>query len=95
MRKIWDESAWADYLYWQTQDNKTLKKINELIRDKTEIDDTSNRTTKTLSSAKIKENYQAKIIADVGGFFTDKTVEGALQQLGSALNGLEDLLGEI
>ena len=33
MRKIWDESAWADYLYWQTQDKKTLKKINELIKD--------------------------------------------------------------
>lgn len=71
------------------------KKINKLIRDKTEIDDTSNSTTKTLSSAKIKENYQTKIIADVGGFFTDKTVEGALQQIGSTLNGLEDLLGEI
>ena len=33
MRKIWDESAWTDYLYWQTQDKKTLKKINELIKD--------------------------------------------------------------
>ena len=33
MRKIWDESAWADYLQWQTQDKKTLKKINELIKD--------------------------------------------------------------
>lgn len=33
MRKIWDETAWADYLYWQTQDKKTLKRINELIKD--------------------------------------------------------------
>ena len=33
MRKIWDESAWADYLYWQTQDKKILKKINELLKD--------------------------------------------------------------
>ena len=33
MRKIWDESAWADYLYWQTRDKKTLKKINELLKD--------------------------------------------------------------
>ena len=38
------------------------KKINELIRDKTEIDDSSNSTTKTLSSAKIKENYQTKLL---------------------------------
>lgn len=26
-------SAWEDYLYWQTQDRKTLKRINALIRD--------------------------------------------------------------
>jgi toxin YoeB len=27
------EHAWNDYLYWQSQDKKTLKRINELIRD--------------------------------------------------------------
>ena len=27
------ESGWAEYLYWQVQDKKTLKKINELLRD--------------------------------------------------------------
>lgn len=27
------ESAWEDYLYWQTQDKKTLKKINALLKD--------------------------------------------------------------
>lgn len=25
--------AWSDYLYWQTQDKKTLKRINALLRD--------------------------------------------------------------
>ena len=25
--------AWADYLYWQTEDKKTLKKINRLLRE--------------------------------------------------------------
>ncbi|MDL2268621.1 Txe/YoeB family addiction module toxin [Desulfosarcina sp. OttesenSCG-928-G17] len=25
--------AWADYLFWQSQDKKTLKKINELLKD--------------------------------------------------------------
>lgn len=25
--------AWEDYLYWQTQDKKTLKRINQLIKD--------------------------------------------------------------
>ena len=33
MRKIWFVEAWEDYLYWQTQDKKTLKRINALIRD--------------------------------------------------------------
>jgi toxin YoeB len=33
MHKDWIEGAWEDYLYWQSQDRKTLKKINNLIRD--------------------------------------------------------------
>ena len=32
MHKTWHDDAWDDYLYWQTQDRKTLKKINTLIR---------------------------------------------------------------
>jgi len=31
--KSWHESAWDDYLYWQAQDKKTLRRINALIRD--------------------------------------------------------------
>jgi len=27
----WTKESWSDYLYWQTQDNKTLKRINKLI----------------------------------------------------------------
>lgn len=33
MRLLWEEKAWEDYCYWQSQDKKTLKKINALIRD--------------------------------------------------------------
>ena len=33
MRKVFTDDAWNDYLYWQTQDRKTLKRINALIRD--------------------------------------------------------------
>ena len=33
MDKIWQDEAWADYLYWQTQDKKTLKKINRHLQD--------------------------------------------------------------
>ena len=32
MNKLWSDKAWDDYLYWQTQDKKTLKRINELIK---------------------------------------------------------------
>lgn len=31
-RKLaWTDEAWKDYLYWQMQDRKTLKRINRLI----------------------------------------------------------------
>lgn len=33
MNKSWYDKAWDDYLYWQSQDKKTLKRINQLIRD--------------------------------------------------------------
>ncbi len=33
-RKLaWSDEAWKDYIYWQTQDKKTLKRINKLIND--------------------------------------------------------------
>ena len=33
MKKIWCDEAWEDYIYWQTQDKKTLKRINILLKD--------------------------------------------------------------
>ena len=33
MHKIWHDEAREDYLYWQTQDKKTLRRINNLIKD--------------------------------------------------------------
>ena len=33
MKIIFSKNAWEDYLYWQSQDKKTLKKINSLIKD--------------------------------------------------------------
>jgi toxin YoeB len=29
----WTDEAWDDYCYWQTQDKKTLKRINKIIND--------------------------------------------------------------
>ena len=33
MSKLWHDDAWDDYLYWQSQDRKTLKRINKLLED--------------------------------------------------------------
>ncbi len=33
MKKLWADRAWDDYLYWQQQDKKVLKRINELVKD--------------------------------------------------------------
>ena len=30
---VFQGRGWEDYLYWQTQDKKTLKKANQLIQD--------------------------------------------------------------
>ena len=31
LQLTWTRDAWADYVYWQNQDKKTLKRINALI----------------------------------------------------------------
>ena len=33
MRLVWTADAWDDYLHWQTNDKKTLKRVNQLLRD--------------------------------------------------------------
>lgn len=33
MIKAWDDDASDDYLHWQTQDRKTLRRINALLKD--------------------------------------------------------------
>ena len=33
MKKIWFDEAWEDYIYWQQQDKKTLKRINALLKE--------------------------------------------------------------
>lgn len=30
---VFTEQAWSEYLYWQGQDKKTLKRINSLLKD--------------------------------------------------------------
>ncbi|WP_399926590.1 Txe/YoeB family addiction module toxin [Streptomyces kanamyceticus] len=33
MKLVWQEKAWADYVRWQEQDRKVLKRINTLLQD--------------------------------------------------------------
>lgn len=33
MQLVWDEAAWEDYLWWQAQDRRVLKRIHRLIQD--------------------------------------------------------------
>lgn len=33
MPYLWDDQAWIDYQYWLTQDKKTLRRINALLKD--------------------------------------------------------------
>lgn len=33
MKKVWFDEAWNDYIEWQAQDKKTLKRINNLLKD--------------------------------------------------------------
>lgn len=33
MIEVWSDDAWQDYIYWQSQDRRTLRRINLLIKD--------------------------------------------------------------
>ena len=33
MNKDWTDNAWEEYLYWQQNDKKTLKRINKILED--------------------------------------------------------------
>lgn len=33
MRKTWDDEAWEDYISFQSEDEKTIRKINALLKD--------------------------------------------------------------
>ena len=33
MNSVFTENGWKDYVYWQTEDRKTLRKINSLLEE--------------------------------------------------------------
>ena len=33
MKLLWDDRAWSEYCAWQQEDRKTLRRINDLLKD--------------------------------------------------------------
>ena len=33
MNKVWHDKAWDEYIAWQSEDRKTLKRINNILKD--------------------------------------------------------------
>lgn len=33
MNKVWHDKAWREYVWWQTEDKKTLRRINDILKD--------------------------------------------------------------
>ena len=60
MNKLWTDDGWADYLYWQSQDKKTLKRINELIKDNIERNGALNGIGKS-EALKYRKGFSRRI----------------------------------
>ena len=59
MNKRWEDLAWIHYLEWQNEDRKTIKRINELIKD-IERNGVSNGTGKP-EKLKHKDGWSRRI----------------------------------
>ena len=67
--------AWEDYLYWQTQDKKTLKRINALLKY---IDRNGSEGIGKPEPLKVCEGYWSRRIDDVNRLvyrISDKEIE--------------------
>ena len=60
MNKLWIDDGWPDYLYWQSQDKKTLKRINELIKDNIERNGALNGIGKS-EALKYRKGFSRRI----------------------------------
>jgi toxin YoeB len=87
MKPQWYEEAWEEYLEWQSEDKKTLKKINALIKDiqrngnkgigkpeplKSELDGWWSRRIDEKNRLVYKINDNNIIIASCKGHYDDK-----------------------
>ena len=82
MNKAWQDEVWRDYLYWQKQDKKTLKKINQLLKD---ID--SRSELKGFALLKIICKIEQKLQKEVDGLekyeiITDSPIDREIKKRG-------------
>lgn len=82
MNKAWQDEVWRDYLYWQKQDKKTLKKINQLLKD---ID--SRSELKGFALLKIICKIEQKLQKEVDGLekyeiITDSPIDREIKKTG-------------
>jgi len=80
MRKFWWDIAWEDYIYWQTQDKKTLKKINNLLRDLERSDGKSSGKQELLKGnlsgwASVRIDEKNRLVYRITGTGADKVIE--------------------
>jgi toxin YoeB len=74
-RLIFSERAWKEYLYWQTQDKKTLKRINSLLKD---IERNGNNGIGKPESLKYESGQWSRRIDDVNRLVYE-IAEGAIE----------------
>ena len=77
MRKTWTEQGWDDYLYWQTQDKKTLRRINDLVKD-IERNGVANGIGKTEPLKGDLQGFWSRRIDEKNRLVYNQAVDGAL-----------------
>jgi toxin YoeB len=77
MRKTWTDAAWDDYLYWQSQDKKTLRKINKLVQD-IERNGVSSGTGKPEPLKGDLQGFWSRRIDEENRLVYNQTADGAL-----------------
>ena len=79
MKVLWEERAWEEYLEWQKQDKKILKRINALIKDiqskpeplKNNLNGWWSRRIDEVNRMVYREKDGAVIIASCKGHYED------------------------
>ena len=85
MNKKFSERGFADYIYWQTQDKKTLKRINALITDAMRAKGLGNCESELGGQKVVVKNGEARLL--------DGTLAGSVLQMNRAIQNLVQKVG--